>query len=292
MLKSWFLKPYPFPTTTKAKLLISLGFGKVVFLFLLIFQPFNFNNIEENNALFALSYGLITFVIMLISLFAIPLLFPKYFNPVKWVVYKMLFFVLGIEFVISIANWYFSLLTLKEIASDLSLSFFLIATTTIGVIPVLAYLYILEYLRNKKHSSIAEQISNRQYHQSSIYKVAKDTITLRGDNKKELFTMLINDLLYINSEKNYASIFYYQEGQLKEQLLRTPLTKIEQQLQKFDFIVRCHKSYIVNTLQVEKLQGNARSYLLKIKEVTPNQKTILIPVSRSFPKELLFTLVG
>jgi hypothetical protein len=43
---------------------------------------------------------------------------------------------------------------------------------------------------------------------------------------------------------------------------------------------------------VQEIQGNARSYLLKIKGKYQMKEPILIPVSRSFPKELLFTLVG
>jgi len=117
-------------------------------------------------------------------------------------------------------------------------------------------------------------------------------ITLVGDNKKEEFQLTLYDLLFITSEKNYASVFYLVEDQVKEHLLRTTLTKIEEQTSKHKSIVRCHKSFIVNTNRVVKIQGNARSFLLKIKNPSNPKNNFLIPVSRNFPKELLFTLIN
>ena len=46
-LKKWLLKPYPFPNSVKSKLLISFGIGNFVFLFLLIFKPFDLYLLEQ-----------------------------------------------------------------------------------------------------------------------------------------------------------------------------------------------------------------------------------------------------
>ena len=62
--------------------------------------------------------------------------------------------------------------------------------------------------------------------------------------------------------------------------------KIESFLKDYDFIIRCHKSYIVNTKYVNKVTGNARGYLLKC-----NILDFYIPVSRKFSKKSLLTLV-
>jgi len=66
-------------------------------------------------------------------------------------------------------------------------------------------------------------------------------------------------------------------------LLKTFLNKKTTKKQN---IVRCHKSYIVNAKKVNKIHGNARGYFLNIKNID-----FSIPVSRNFPKELLFTLI-
>ncbi len=85
-MNAWFFKPYPFVTTTKQKLLMSLVFGKIVFLFLYIFKPFGISNLENNLVSYTLGFGLITFIITLFNLFIFPFIFPKFFNPNKWII--------------------------------------------------------------------------------------------------------------------------------------------------------------------------------------------------------------
>ena len=294
-LKKWLLKPYPFPTTTKAKMLISLGFGKFVFLFLLLFQPFGFESFGNQDLYFSFLFGMITASVMALNLLIFPLLFTKYFDPRKWVIYKMIGFVLVIIVMIALANWSFSFYTM--VGEDVvyhNLAFFLKVTVLIGIFPLFIYLYISERVKNKQHKMVAGAISEVQKLKTRIVTTEPESkqISLLGENKKEVFIFSLENLLYIGFEKNYASIYYLENDIVKEQLIRTSLNKIETQLEAYKHIVRCHKSYIVNTHQVAEIQGNARSYLLKIKQIDSAQEVILIPVSRSFPKELLFTLVG
>ncbi len=294
-LKNWLLKPYPFPATTKAKILISLGFGKFVFLFLLLFQPFGFESVGDKNLYFSFLFGMITVSVMLLNLFVMPLVFVKLFNPSKWSVYKMLVFVFMIIVMIAIANWFFYFYAMvgEGVASH-NLVFFLKVTVLTGIFPLFIYLYISERVKNKQHQMVADTISEVQKSKTRVTNTERDSqqISLLGENKKEVFVFNLENLLYIGFEKNYASIYYVENEIVKEQLIRTSLNKIETQLEAYNHIVRCHKSYIVNTHQVSEIQGNARSYLLKIKQIDSTQEAILIPVSRSFPKELLFTLVG
>ena len=51
---------------------------------------------------------------------------------------------------------------------------------------------------------------------------------------------------------------------------------------KHQEIIRCHKSYIVNLCNVEKLLGNAQGYKLVMSNMDKQ-----IPVSRNFPKEMI-----
>ena len=282
-IKKWLIKPYPFPTTIKRKLLISFSFGKFIFLFLIIFKPFGFNEIEENKFFLAFIYGLITTSVFLTNLILLPLFFKKAFNPNKWNVYKMILLAIELVLIISIINLLVSRQLINSNKEDFDYFFFLSNTILIGFFPILFYVYLIEIISNKKHKNIAKSIS----HELKSKKNTKNSIILIiGENKNEILKILEKDLIYISSEKNYASIFHIQNGKTQETLIRLPLIKIEQQLSKHTCIVRCHKSYIINTNHVEKIKGNARGYLLKIINFEE-----LIPVSRSFPKELLFTLV-
>ena len=294
-LKNWLRKPYPFPATTKAKILISLGFGKFVFLFLLLFQPFDFGQLADKDLYFALLFGFITASVMALHLFILPLFFTQYFDPSKWVIYKMVGFVLLIIVMIAVANWFFALYLMigKDIEYH-NFAFFLKVTVLIGVFPMFIYLYVSEKIKNKQHKNVANKISEIQKLKIRAADIESDKqlVSLLGENMKEAFVFDLKTLLYIGFEKNYASIYYLENNKTKEQLIRISLHKIALQLEAYKHIVRCHKSYIVNTHQVVEIQGNARSYLLKIKNNDTTQEATLIPVSRSFPKELLFTLVG
>ncbi len=52
--KDWLKNPYPFPVTGKEKVLIS--FGKFVFLFLLLFKPFDFAQLADKSLYYEISY--------------------------------------------------------------------------------------------------------------------------------------------------------------------------------------------------------------------------------------------
>lgn len=282
-IKAWFLKPYPFVTTTKQKLVMSLVFGKIVFLFLYVFKPFGINNLENNLVQYTLGFGLITFIITLFNLFIFPFIFHKFFNPNKWIIGKMVFFFLGTTLMISIANWYYNLsIARSNTQLDNTFLHYVLLTLLVSFFPLLFYIYMSERNRSKQYVLVAKKLSNTK---NDILK-ENEKITLISTTKKDSFSFVINDLVYISSAGNYASIFYLKNNELKEHLIRISLSKLENQLQDFDFIVRCHKSYIVNTHQVLKIDGNARGYFLSFDKID-----FSIPVSRNFPKEFLYTLV-
>ncbi len=282
-MNAWFFKPYPFVTTTKQKLLMSLVFGKIVFLFLYIFKPFGISNLENNLVSYTLGFGLITFIITLFNLFIFPFIFPKFFNPNKWIIGKMTLFFLGTTLMISIANWYYNLSIARPINQiDNTFLYYVLVTLLVGFFPLIFYIYISERNRSKQYVLVAKKLSNT----NDDFLKEDENITLISATKKDSFSFVINDLVYISSEGNYASIFYLKNNELKEQLIRISLSKLENQLQDYASIVRCHKSYIVNTHQVLQIDGNARGYFLKLDKID-----FSIPVSRSFPKEFLYTLV-
>lgn len=287
-ITNWLQKPYPFPQKFSVKLLTSLGFGKFIFVFLLIFKPFNFSDLSDKVVFYALLYGLITFIIVFLNYYILPIVFPKFFKQNSWVIYKMFLFVLLILFTISFANWFFSRSFLfKENVVNHSLIYSILITFSTGFFPILFLLYITEKIKTKKHKLVINHLANAQVKKPISKPLEVQNITIFGANKNEVIHLSLNELLYIGFEKNYVSIFSYKDNKLNEQILRSSLSAIAQQLSEYKFIVRCHKSYIVNTLNAVKIDGNARGYLLQIAH-----SDLKIPVSRSFPKELLYTLVS
>ena len=103
---------------------------------------------------------------------------------------------------------------------------------------------------------------------------------LQTDTKEE-FTLNLNNLVYVEAQENYSKIVWTDNDEVKEKLLRVTLKKIEDQVVD-DAIVRCHRSYIINTKVSFTILGNSNGYYLESDLVKHT-----IPISRSIGKEIV-----
>jgi hypothetical protein len=285
---NWLNRPYPVIISDNSKFKLSLSFGVFVFFFLMIFRPFDYNQLNFDEMLYySYLYAVITIITLLFNFFILPIFLESIFNPSNWKIYKEILFEFQIVLTIGFLNWFFSFYSTHFVKnSEYNVLFFIETAFLVGFFPIIISIFITERKVYSKRNKIAESISTVSKLANSNQDNPDNSITIKGDNKKEFLTLNKKQLLYISSEKNYASVFYLNDNKIKEELIRTSLTKIENQLKDNRSIIRCHKSYIVNSIHVEKIIGNARNYSLKIHDTD-----ILIPVSRKFPRELLFTLL-
>ena len=156
-----------------------------------------------------------------------------------------------------------------------------------SLIPLTFFIFINEKnVREKREKRVFEIKEINRKKEINISKKLTKEISINSDNGKENITFHIDNLVYITSQGNYASFFLKNESDLKEKILRVTLTKIATELKEYSYIIRCHKSYIVNINIINDISGNARGYLLK-SDFIP----IDIPVSRSFSRESLQKLI-
>jgi DNA-binding LytR/AlgR family response regulator len=102
-------------------------------------------------------------------------------------------------------------------------------------------------------------------------------IILIAENEKDKFKLKINQLLYIESADNYSNVVYFGEaGQRKKELIRSSLKRLEGQLNN-ENIIRCHRTFIVNLINVKIVGGNAAGYKLYF-----DTSDETIPVSRNY----------
>ena len=106
---------------------------------------------------------------------------------------------------------------------------------------------------------------------------------LQTDTKEE-FTINLNNLVCVEAQENYSRIVWTDNDQVKEKLLRVTLKRIEDQLAD-DTLVRCHRSYIINTKVDFTILGNSNGYSLSSDLLKHN-----IPISRSIGKEIVHKL--
>lgn len=284
-IRSWLFKPYPLVTTTKQKLLMSLVFGKIVFLFFYFFKPYTISGFERNFIQDSLVLGLITFLISLVNFLITPLIFPKYFIPNKWVIGKMTLFFLVNTILVSIAIWYYNS-SITKLIDDSIASFFyeVFLSSLIGFFILVFYVFLNERKNQKKHHSVAEKLSKIKHNKDAQN---QDIIIIDSNTKENSFSLLTQDLVFINSKNQSVTIFYKSSGVIKKYQTNLSINELEQQLIDFNYIIRCHKSYIINRHHTTKIVGNARGYFLQLSGVK-----FLIPIAVNFPKEFLYTLVN
>ena len=104
-------------------------------------------------------------------------------------------------------------------------------------------------------------------------------ITLKGSTKKNL-SVRPEHIVYMEAEGNYVSVYYLLDAEVKNKLLRITISQMETLLQDWPTLIRCHRTFIVNTRQISRVKGNVQGYRLCIHRI---QKTI--PVSRSYVKD-------
>lgn len=104
---------------------------------------------------------------------------------------------------------------------------------------------------------------------------ASSTITLTGTTS-ETVTLQISKLLYIEAVGNYVRVNHLVDGQVQSVMLRATSKQIEEELKNYPTVVRCHRAFLVNLQQVEKIVSKSGSMQLVIKHSNES-----IPVSRS-----------
>ena len=106
-------------------------------------------------------------------------------------------------------------------------------------------------------------------------KQPSDSLTLSGTTSEKI-ALNINDLLFIETVGNYVKVCHLRDGQVRTDMLRATSKQMEDDLQSYPMIVRCHRAFLVNLAQVEQIVSKSGSMQLIIKHSHDN-----IPVSRS-----------
>ena len=102
-----------------------------------------------------------------------------------------------------------------------------------------------------------------------------NTLTLTGTTS-DTVSLNIHDLLYIETVGNYVKIYQISNGKVRNDMLRATSKQLEDDLRPYPMIVRCHRAFLVNLQQVEKIVSKPGGMLLEIKHCSD-----AIPVSRS-----------
>ena len=102
-----------------------------------------------------------------------------------------------------------------------------------------------------------------------------EELTLTGTTNESV-TLQISHLLFMGAVGNYVKVSHLRDGQVHTDMLRATMKQMEETLQGYPMIVRCHRAFLVNLGQVEQIVSHSGSTQLLIKHCHES-----LPVSRS-----------
>ena len=132
----------------------------------------------------------------------------------------------------------------------------------------------LEEIRelNEKLKTLMEEVSTPLPHREG----AEESLLLLRGTTNESVTLQISHLLYIEAVGNYVKVSHLRDNRVHADMLRATMKQMEETLQGYPMIVRCHRAFLVNLSQVEQIISHSGSTQLIVKHCHES-----LPVSRS-----------
>lgn len=270
-----FNKPYPFNEDLKHNSIIIFFISIGVPLFLLILQPFNIGLLPDQEKYYLIiGFGVITFIALSLHLLFIPSLLPRAFNSAKWNVKKEIFWNLWILFTILTGYFlYTQLLGVLRFNFDMVIKLILIA-----VIPLSALIIINQNRMLRSYLKRATEINKKL----KDHKLRQDEIIMFvSDYQKDSLAVKVSLILFIRSANNYIEVFWKEGETVKNQMVRCSMAYAEGLLKEYKYIVKCHRSYMVNINYIDRFEGNLQGYKLFFEQID-----FPIPVSKNFAGKL------
>ena len=244
-------------------ILVVLGFSVV---FLNIFEPWNITRWHSDSGIIQFlrlsSYGFVVALVFLFTQFPMRKVF-------KTEQFKIKSYILWLFIEISLISLVYIFLYGNPVGNFVNDLLFSIKYTLLGIALPYSFAILVIYYKNQR-----EEIKHLQT------KIAKPTenklIAFKDENDKIKFSVLAKDLLLLESTDNYVSVYYFLENKVQRKLLRNTLKNLENEL-KDKSIIRCHRSFMVNSENVEFVQKEGKKLNIKIKQVEK-----YIPVSQKY----------
>ena len=258
-------RKYPNQSISNVSVLfISLAIG----LFLFVLHPFDLDDLGGNFLLICLGFSGITFVV-LFSMNLIKRWLKKFIH--KWTILKELLFLNLLLILIALGNSSYLFLIYANFKPSILIILF--QTFFIGILPI-GFITLSRY--NKYKNNHLGRIINDGNKDS----LNDDFATFISSNKSEDNVLIPKkQIMYVEAVKNHVHIFHYDGTQVKFVIIRNTLKNVEEVLAQDSRFFKCHRSFIVNTCNIKRADGNTNGYRIYF----PNYDSY-IPVSRAYAK--------
>lgn len=263
-------RKYPFPQSSN-RLRDCAVYSAIVFFILYLLQPFGFSEYKGNKFLVSLLFGAVTFgCCYLYGLALQPL--QKRVSP--WRVWHETLSVLVMILFVCICNIFVSSIVFHSSISLELILLFLNWTFIIGIF-ITVFSVSLNYHRYLR-SQLETLLDKTTDIQTDIIVTIHDA-SVRGNDLQ----LPINDLLYIEAQKNNVLVRYVKDNDINTTELHTTLTAVLDDLKEYENVFQCHRSFVVNLNNITSAQGNSNGYQLKL-----GKCSAIVPVSRTYVPKL------
>ena len=240
------------------------------FIFLNFFEPFGLyydNSISQEEVFIEIFIAmLLVFVVLLLSQFVLRLLFKLDKFTIASLFFWFLLEAVTVAFVWSIFDVFSKNITNNLVAVWLE--------NFVGYLLIMGfpYFFYVSYMH------VRDTIKSLKNENSTTR--SKTEIALKDENNIVRLVLKSENLLFIKSADNYIEVHFLENGILSKSLLRTSIKKLETSFSNTP-IIRCHRSFIVNTNNIELTKKTSSGYNLKLSQISE----LTIPVSKSYLSE-------
>jgi hypothetical protein len=240
-------------------------------IFLNIYEPFNIGRWYSDSGIIKFlrlsSYGFVIAIVFLFTQFPLRKIFKQQEFRVKT-------YVLWLVLEIALINLVYIFLYGNPIGNFINDLGFSLKYTLLSIWLPYSFAILIVYYKNQR-----EEIEELKINVNKP--TEKRLIVFKDENGKIKFSVLAADLLLLESTDNYVSVFYILQNKVQRKLLRNSLKNMEEML-KENAIIRCHRSFMVNPVNVEFMQKDGKKLNIKIKQFDRT-----IPVSEKYSSPFL-----
>lgn len=244
----------------------------IVFLILFLLQPFGISEYAGNKFLVSLAFGLVTFVCCLAMDYCIEV--PLHEHVKTWRIWHQALTVFVEILIIGICNFLIACILFQYPVERFACLEMVYFTIIIGLIytALSTSLSYQKYMR-KRLDALLEKTTQEQEGVS----VTLHDHRVRGND----LSLSLNDLLYIEAQKNNVVVVYVSDGQVARNEIQSTLASVLNDLKDYPNIFQCHRSFVVNLNSITSAKGNSNGYTLEL-----DGGLATVPVSRSFVPKL------
>ena len=268
-------KSYPFNTdlihNAKIIFFISVVFG----FFMFFLQPFNIIEFSFKSRLTISGItATITFATLSFNLLVLPSYFSNIFMSEKWNIFKEIIW--NTWMLAILVGSYFLYFQYAELGEFTGITFAKIIL--IAIVPISTLVFFNQNRLLKQNLNDAVDLNTKIL---SKLNSENDIILFESSYKKDSISLAVNTILLVKSAGNYIEVFWREKNKTNKQLVRMKFSETEEILKNYNFIFKCHRSFLINKNFVDKAKGNSQGLKVSLKKVD-----FLIPVSRPYVAKL------